>query len=229
MNLKEIFKAFSDEMGPLIETLIRFNRYKTCVEIGVACGTTTSFICRGCSTHGGFVYGFDLWDTHGLKNQFPALSTIQEVDLHLKQQGVSNYKLTKINTLSEEFKNIINSIGEIDFAFIDGCHSYSGVKNDFDIVYPKLSKFGTILFHDTLRIDGCREFVIDLRTKYFDGSYDIIDFPWGNKDRRVGISMLTKRSFSACDVKIDEICGSPSSPEEIYNKENMWLKEQKCS
>ena len=114
----------------------------------------------------------------------------------------------------------------IDFAFIDGDHSYNGIKNDFFIVYPLLSKTGIVAFHDTQRIDGCREFILDLRTKYNDGSFDIVDFPFGNKHRRVGISVLVKRTFPVLNIPIDEICGSPSYPGDILKREKEWYKDQ---
>lgn len=218
------FLVASEEMGMLFESLIAFNRYKTCVEIGVAYGTTTYYLCKGVEKTGGHVYGFDLWATHGLLRQYAPLSTKEEVEKYLKNKMVTNFTLTQINTTTDDFKSKIKNLSPIDFAFIDGCHSYQGVKNDFDIIYPYLSSTGMVVFHDTLRIDGCREFIIDLKTKYNDGTFDIIDFPWGNQDRRVGISILMKRTYPICGILIDELCGSPSTPEDIYLKEQKWFK-----
>jgi hypothetical protein len=117
-------------------------------------------------------------------------------------------------------------------AYIDGCHSYDGIKNDFDIIYPQLSESGIIVFHDTLRIDGCREFMIDLRTKFWDGTYDLITFPWGSMfysdgnvvNRRTGISVLTKRSFATLDLPIDEQCNLDEHFNDIYVKEEEWYE-----
>lgn len=39
-------------------------------------------------------------------------------------------------------------IGEIDFLFIDGDHSYEGVKADFEMYSPLVAKNGIIAFHD---------------------------------------------------------------------------------
>ncbi len=36
----------------------------------------------------------------------------------------------------------------IDFLFIDGDHSYEGVKADYEIYYPYVAKYGLIAFHD---------------------------------------------------------------------------------
>ena len=115
---------------------------------------------------------------------------------------------------------------KIDLAFVDGCHSYVGIKNDFEVVYPRMSNIGTVVFHDTLMIDGCREFVYDLRNKFYDGSYDVIDFPFGHGVARCGVSILTKRSFAVSDREIDQICGSPSSADEIEINEARWLNKE---
>ena len=226
MSYFEIFKACSDEYGPLLQQLIYFNRYKTIVEIGVACGTTTFYLCKGCSERGGKVFGFDIWANHGKWNQFPPLSSKQEVSNYLNSNGISNFTLNLQNTTENGFDKLLDQIGSIDFAFIDGDHSYDGVKNDFEKIYPRISSNGMIIFHDTLVIDGAREFMIDLRTKYNDGTFDIIEFPFGNMDRRVGVSILMKRIHLDCNALIDEKCGSLSSFDEIYKKEQDWYNSQ---
>jgi hypothetical protein len=227
MSLFKNFEKNSQEFGPLMQEIISFNRYKTIVEIGVAHGTTTLYLCNGCKNFGGKVYGFDLWEIHGKWNQFPTISSKEEVNNYLISKGINNFDLYKQNTKEINFDNILNNIGKIDFAFIDGDHSYDGVKNDFDKIYNRISSNGMIVFHDTLIIDGCREFILDLRSKYNDGTFDIIEFPFGNLDYRVGISILMKRIHLDCSILISEKCGSPSSFDEIYNKENLWYNSQK--
>jgi len=215
-------------MGEMFKSIIRFNEAKTIIEVGVAQATTTRYFCEAAKQTGGFVYGYDLWDTHGLHNQFDALSTKNKCEYYLNSFGFTNYELTQINSKSTEFKQLINTKhgGKIDFAFIDGCHSYDGIKNDFDVIYPNLSPFSIVAFHDTLKIDGCREFIIDLRSTLFDGTFDIVDFPFGYGSRRVGITLLVKRSYPVINELIDEICGSPSNPEQIYDKEKIWYSKE---
>jgi hypothetical protein len=219
-NIREIwkmkrdrFEGFSVEFGPLLAELIRFNKCKTIVEIGVAWGTTTYYLCQA----GEFVHGFDIWEVHGLEKQFGRFSSQNDVRNYLTSKGLSNFKLHQVDTYSPEFKNIIKNIGPIDFAFIDGCHSHKGVQNDFNTVLPLLSRDGIIAFHDVHSIDGCREFLIDLRIM---NKYDLIDFPYGNGKRRCGISILKTRHQT--EKQIDEICGSPSTPEQIYEKEKLY-------
>lgn len=212
-----------------MKQFIIFNHYKTCVEIGVFGGGTTGHLCEAAKVTGGHVYGFDLWDIHGLNKQFRMPHSKRSVEQKLKNAGHTNFTLNIVDTTTPKFRELLAiQCPQIDFAFIDGCHSYPGVKNDFDITYPLLSPIGAIAFHDTLRIDGCREFVLDLRTKYYDGTYDIVDFPWGLGNRRAGLTILIKRQFPIIDLPINEICGSPSSPKAIMESEKQWFEiEQK--
>jgi hypothetical protein len=74
--------------------------------------------------------------------------------------------------------------------------------------------------------------MIDLRTKFFDGTYDRITFPWGSMfysdgnvvTRRTGISVLAKRSFATLDLPIDEQCNLDEHFQEIYVKEEEWYE-----
>ena len=224
---------YVEEQGPLLESLVYLNQAQVIVEVGVAEAKSTDWLCRGAKLRGGKVYGYDLWDTHGLNNQFEHWSSKEKCETYLQSKGHTNFELTKINSRTPEFAELIKSKHpSIDLAYIDGCHSYDGIKNDFDIIYPLLSESGVIVFHDTLRIDGCREFMIDLRTKFFDGTYDLITFPWGSMfysdgnvvNRRTGISVLAKRSFATLDLPIDEQCNLDDHFQEIYVKEEEWYE-----
>jgi hypothetical protein len=224
---------YVEEQGPLLESLVYLNQAQTIVEIGVAEAKSTDWLCRGAKLRGGKVYGYDLWDTHGLNNQFEHWSSKEKCEAYLQSKGHNNFELTKINSRTPEFAELIKTKHpSIDLAYIDGCHSYDGIKNDFDIIYPLLSECGVIVFHDTLKIDGCREFMIDLRTKFWDGTYDLITFPWGSMfysdgnvvNRRTGISVLTKRSFATLDLPIDEQCNLDEHFNDIYVKEEEWYE-----
>lgn len=223
-----IRKHSKNDYAGIIAELGFLNQAKSFVEIGVNKGETTVSLCEAAKNTGGHVYGFDLWDRHGLLNQFASRGSEEIVDELLKNAGFDNYTLTKINTFSKEFKDVVKETtgGTVDIAFIDGCHSYRGCLNDLQAVYPLLTESGIVVFHDTQRIDGCREFIYDLRTKYYDGTYDIFDLPGGYKNRMMGISFLVKRSLPTLQIPIDQICGSLSSPGVIEQNELDWYNNE---
>lgn len=208
-----------------LKQLVVFTQRKRIVEVGVAFGRTTKHLCYAAKETGGHVYGFDLWDTHGLHNQFHAFSSKEEVENKLKNAGCNNFTLTKINTKISNFKDIVKEkVGTIDFAFIDACHSYEGVKRDFVELKPLFADDAIIAFHDTTAIDGVREFILDLRTKYNDGTFDLIDLPFGGP-RREGLAILIYRKFPN-NLRMDEVCGSPSTIDQIYQREIEWYNSQ---
>ena len=55
----------------------------------------------------------------------------------------------------EEVKKILNG-KELDFLFIDGDHTYEGVKKDFEMYSPLVRKGGIIAFHDIINNDLTR-------------------------------------------------------------------------
>ena len=224
-----------EEHSPFLEALIYLNQSKVVVEVGVAEAKTTDFLCRGAARVGGRVYGYDIWDTHGEQNQFEHWSSKEKCEAYLNNKGHTNFELTKINSRTPEFRELIKTKHpRIDLAFIDGCHSYNGIKNDFEAIYPQLSETGIIVFHDTMSIDGCREFIIELRTKLWDGTFDIVTFPFGSmvygdgnvRDRRTGVSMLVKRGFAVIPQPIDEQCNLDEHFNDIYVAEEEWYESE---
>jgi hypothetical protein len=222
-----------EEHSPFLESLIYLNQSKVVVEVGVAEAKTTDFLCRGVARVDGHVYGYDIWDTHGEQNQFEHWSSKEKCEEYLRSKGHLNFSLTKINSRTPEFHAMIKERHPvIDLAFIDGCHSYNGIKNDFEAIYPQLSETGIIVFHDTMSIDGCREFMIELRTKLWDGTFDLVTFPYGSMvysdgnvvDRRTGVSMLVKRGFAVIPQAIDEQCNLDEHFNDIYVAEEEWYE-----
>jgi predicted O-methyltransferase YrrM len=64
-------------------------------------------------------------------------------------------------------RNEAEGRGPYDFMFIDGDHSYDGVKNDFVQYRPMLARGGAIAFHDTIRHEpGVIRFAEELKDLY---------------------------------------------------------------
>lgn len=213
-----------------LESIVKYIDAKTVVEIGVQQANMAVHLCRAAKENGGQYLGFDIWAVHGLRNQFTGYTgTHQDACNKLIASGLDNFTFTQIDTFeADAFNKHLDRLcpDGIDFAFIDACHSYAGIANDFKAVYKRMTPRGVIAFHDTAKIDGCREFILDLRTKYNDGSFDIMDFPFGEGDRYCGVTLLNKRPYAITDIAIDEICGSYHSCKEIETLEKEWYTSQ---
>jgi hypothetical protein len=213
-----------------LESLACFIEAKTIVEVGVQLGDMAIHLCRAAQQNGGRYFGFDIWQKHGVLRQYPQVGSKESVAQRLKENNLNVFELTQIDTINDK-EYFESKLGEfcpdgIDFAFVDACHSYLGVANDFFSIYPRLTKSAVVAFHDTTRIDGCREFMIDLRTKYNDGTFDLIDFPYGFGERRSGVSILSKRSLPTLPLGIDEVCGSVSTSVDIEQREIDWYDKE---
>ena len=68
---------------------------------------------------------------------------------------------TKYKCKSNEAVNIFED-GSLDFVYIDGLHTYEGVKNDIELYLPKVKKGGYIAGHD-------------YGSKHFPGVKDAVD------------------------------------------------------
>lgn len=202
---------------------VHFLEAKTVVEVGVQRGDMAVYLAQAVQANGGKYIGFDLWGVHGQDKQYKQVGSKESVIKILHNAGCRNYHLVQVDTINKrddfERELDLHCPDGIDFAFIDGDHSYLGVANDFDAIYSRLSSRGVIAFHDTAVIDGCREFMYDLHNKFNDGTYDLIDYPFGSENRHCGISILSKKSLPTQAIAIDEICGSISDAKDIEESE----------
>jgi hypothetical protein len=66
------------------------------------------------------------------------------------RQNLNNYKYFARYIRADFDKALIEVKNEsIDFAHIDGFHSYDAVKSDFEYIFPKLKSNAVLIFHDT--------------------------------------------------------------------------------
>lgn len=76
----------------------------------------------------------DFWQNVTLKKHFK--------DLY--PQWLSFYLMTSLQ-FSKQYPKL-----KFDYIYIDGDHTYTGVKTDYQLFWPKLKKNGFMLFHDIL-------------------------------------------------------------------------------
>ncbi|KUK16874.1 class I SAM-dependent methyltransferase [Thermococcus sibiricus] len=88
----------------------------------------------------------------------------------------------------EAIKEILNGM-KVDFLFIDGDHTYEGVKADFEMYSPLVRKGGIIAFHDIVpgpeeNVGGVPRFWEEIRKKY---KYREIVKSWNQGGYGIGI------------------------------------------
>jgi hypothetical protein len=66
--------------------------------------------------------------------------------VHFQQIGVEHYITTHVMT-TNQFANKINN-KKYQYIYVDGDHSYDGVKKDYDLFWSHLSDDGFMAFHD---------------------------------------------------------------------------------
>ena len=140
------FLSGLDAGGYLLYGLGRSLRPKICVEIGSARGLSACLIGRALKENGqGKLYAIDPHEATEW-NDGNSVSSFSLMKENLKRFGVDAY----VEIVREYSINVGKTWDkEIDLLFIDGDHSYEGVKADWDIFTPHVSKFGVVVFHDT--------------------------------------------------------------------------------
>lgn len=163
-----------------------------CVEIGSARGKSASFIGLALKQNGsGKLMAID---PHARTdwNDSDSVDTFEVITHNLNV-----LKLTAQVEIVRQSSDVAakNWNRQIDMIFIDGDHSYEGVKRDWELFVPHVREFGVVIFHDTLwdirpdprwqRNDmGVPKFMEELRQE----GYPLITI-----DRDFGVSMVQPR------------------------------------
>ena len=142
------FHSGLGDSGWLLHGLVRSQKPKVCVEIGSAHGYSACLISIALEQNmSGHLWAVDPhFQNHWSDNH--AEDTYGAMTRHLRAMGQAGKRVTIIRQTTE--KAVDQLPPSIDFAFIDGDHSYDGVKLDWDAIRPRLAAFGIVIFHDTL-------------------------------------------------------------------------------
>jgi cephalosporin hydroxylase len=136
----ERMEQHPQEIHPFAEWLEARNP-RHVLEIGVRHGGTSALWHEIAS---GLVIGVDWCGRDGLGEQTRVLADSMMLKYH-------RYRAIIGDSHDDITKQLIETVlgGElIDFLFLDGDHSYKGVKKDYEMYAPLVAKGGCIAFHD---------------------------------------------------------------------------------
>ena len=151
----------------------KINNY---LEIGVHNGCSMGYVLQS-NYKIENCYGIDLFEDTFYKDSLNKNKIYS--NLQLLNKNKNNIKLIKGNSTSKEIINSINNI-KFDIIFIDGDHTYEGVKKDFLNYYNLLNKNGIMIFDDYNQAPtnkGVYKFINEIKNnkKLFRFNYSFID------------------------------------------------------
>jgi predicted O-methyltransferase YrrM len=141
---------FSSGLGDaawLLYGLARSMKPEVCVEIGSARGKSACYIGLALKRNGrGKLYAIDP-HTQTNWNDLGTVDTLSIIRKHLRKARVADYVEIVRKTSAEA---AAGWSAQIDMLFIDGDHTYEGVKADWERFSRFMNPFGIVVFHDTL-------------------------------------------------------------------------------
>jgi predicted O-methyltransferase YrrM len=149
---------YREELSRLMKILEK-EEINTVLEIGEARGGSAYIMCRSleCQKY----VGVDLPDLHEMKltrDKKDLLDLLETQTVHVR--GNSHDKST--------FTEVQEALGDekVEFLFIDGDHSYKGVKQDFEFYSKLVSEGGTVAFDDIQHSKGVEKFWNEIKEDF---------------------------------------------------------------
>jgi predicted O-methyltransferase YrrM len=146
----ENIEGFFDFQNIYDEAIKNFNSGATFVEIGVWKGKSTVYMAEKIKESGKNFYFYAIDPFTGEGEEYQSDIDVKNKTLletyYKNIEPVKSYIQTLVGFSYELAHNFKNE--DIDFLFIDGDHSYNGVKKDLQLWFPKIKKGGTIAGHD---------------------------------------------------------------------------------
>jgi len=126
---------------------VRSIKPEVCVEIGSAHGHSTCLIGLALKLNlKGRLWAVDPHDLNYWNDDHPE-NTYELLHRNLRRVGVSDQVVIVRKRTDEAAPDLPAAI---DFAFVDGDHSYEGVKQDWLLLCPRMREFGVVVFHDAM-------------------------------------------------------------------------------
>jgi predicted O-methyltransferase YrrM len=136
------------ELNTLYALTQEFGESVKVLEIGSYLGASSCYIAAALAPQGGHLFCVDTWENQTMpEGKRDTFSEFQE-----NLGGLVNY-ITPIRKNSKDL-----TISDVDqpfnLVFLDGDHSYLGVKNDYEKTAPWIVGGGILAFHDCVAFEG---------------------------------------------------------------------------
>ncbi len=176
INLKNADTIFTHltikEKVKLMELATKVNG-RTYVEIGSYLGASSCFIAAGIRKRGsnGKLFCVDTWQNDAMSegNRDTYKEFLQNTDKYQKHIIIMRGKSVEV---AKKFTE------KIDFLFLDGDHSYEGIKSDVEAWFPKLNRGAVIIFHDTGWAEGVQKIIREKILQFVENSEQLPNMFW---------------------------------------------------
>ncbi len=143
------------------------------VEIGSYVGASSCFIAASLKNkNNSRLYCIDTWENDAMSEGKQQTYDIFINNINLHEKYIIPQKGTSLD-ISRNFND------KIDFLFIDGDHSYQGVKIDVENWFPKLNKNALVILHDIGWAEGVQKVAKELVQPYVTEQGQLPNLWWG--------------------------------------------------
>ena len=141
------FQSGLGDSAYLLYGLARALKPAVAVEIGSARGKSACFVGRALKENGsGKLFAIDPHSRTDWNDE-NSVDTIEIMRANIRALKLEN----QVEIIRDTSENAAARwMLPIDMIFIDGDHSYEGVKRDWELFCPFVKQFGVVVFHDTM-------------------------------------------------------------------------------
>lgn len=124
--------------GLLLMKLFEELRPRTAIELGTSVGISASYLASALAING----GGKLYTLEGAES---VAGVAQE---NLRSLGLEQHSEVVVGSFGDTLAGVLERIGPVDFAFIDGHHDYAATLKYFEQIKPFLSPSAVVMFDD---------------------------------------------------------------------------------
>jgi predicted O-methyltransferase YrrM len=128
--------AKPSRLAHIIYRMVSKYKYHNCIELGTSLGFTGMCITRGLPEKATFI------TIEG------ANEIAQVAQQHFKQLNLSDKIDLRVGNFNDLLPDVVNELPQVDFAFIDGNHTYEATMNYFNLLLQKTHNNSVLIFDD---------------------------------------------------------------------------------